>query len=59
MQGTKFTVTVQIEVLSMDVVPTQLEKLIRLLDNEHQNGYLINADGDSMYWYTEAKGVTI
>jgi len=50
MKATKFKVTVEIEVLSMDCVPHMLSKALDQIQNEHRAGVLIAEDGDELRW---------
>jgi hypothetical protein len=57
MKATKYTVTIELEVLSMDVVRTQLIQVLDAFSNEHINGYLSSEDGDNVAWSTHAEEV--
>ena len=57
MKATKYTVTVELEVLSLDVVRTQLFKVLGAFEDEHINGYLSSDDGDNVAWSTHAEEV--
>ena len=57
MQANKFTVTVEIEVLSLDVVPGLLEEVANTMANENRTGSLLKEDGDCAKWGTKSKRV--
>lgn len=52
MQATKYKVTVEVEVLSLDVVPSLLTEIANNIDNENISGSLLKDDGDSCKWET-------
>lgn len=57
MQATKFTVTVEVEVLSMDVVPSLLTEVAEIIRNENRTGSLLKEDGDFVKWGTKGERV--
>lgn len=57
MQATKFTVTVEIEVLSLDVVPGLLHEVAGIIINENRTGSLLKEDGDFVKWGTKSDRV--
>lgn len=57
MKANKFTVTVVVEVLSLDAVRGQLAKVASEIDNEHIAGLLCAEDGDVAEWTTAIKPV--
>jgi hypothetical protein len=52
MQATKFTVTITIEVLSMDAITNLLLKSCDQIKREVPDGQLCFDDGDSIMWNT-------
>tara|TARA_R110000772_G_scaffold190788_1_gene301605 strand:+ start:734 stop:913 length:180 start_codon:yes stop_codon:yes gene_type:complete len=57
MQGTKFTVTVEIEVLSLDVVPSILHEVTENIRAENRSGSLLKEDGDHIKWGVKSERV--
>jgi len=57
MQANKFTVTIQIEVLSLDVVPGMLQEVTEIISNENRTGSLLKEDGDFVKWGTKSERV--
>lgn len=52
MKADKFTVSITVEVLSLDVVSSMLLKVIQEIKNEHIDGRLSAEDGDAVQWTT-------
>ena len=57
MQATKFTVTIEIEVLSLDVVPGLLSEAASVMANENRTGSLLKEDGDFVKWGTKSERI--
>jgi hypothetical protein len=57
MQATKFTVTVEVEVLSLDVVPGLLDEVAEIIRRENRSGSLLKEDGDCVKWGTKGERV--
>ena len=57
MQATKYTVTVEVEVLSLDAVPALLEEVASIMQRENQSGSLLKEDGDFIKWGTKGERV--
>ena len=57
MQANKFTVTVEIEVLSMDAVPALLTEVAQMMSVENRTGSLLKEDGDFIKWGTKSERV--
>jgi len=57
MQADKFTVTIKVEVLSIDVVPGLLIEVAKIMEDENKAGYLSKEDGDSIKWETVSEKV--
>lgn len=57
MQATKFTVTVEVEVLSLDVVPGLLNEVANIMLGENRSGSLLKEDGDFVKWGTKSERV--
>jgi len=59
MNATKYTVTISMEVLSKDVIPSLLQDAADLLSKEINSAYLSHDDGDCVSIKVEALDVTI
>jgi hypothetical protein len=59
MKANKITVTVIVEVLSIDCVPGLLAQASEQINNEFHNGQLIADDGDTITWNTKSKPVEL
>lgn len=59
MKANKITVTIVIEVLSTDCVPSVAQRALENYSNEMHNGKLVADDGDTVTWKTESKEVNI
>ena len=57
MKATKYTVRIEVEVLSLAVVPSIVGQAIGQIKNEMINGELIADDGDTVRWTTEPESV--
>lgn len=57
MQANKFTVTIEIEVLSLDVVPSMLSEVTDIISHENRTGSLLKEDGDFIKWGTKSERV--
>ena len=57
MQATKFTVTVEVEVLSLAVVPGLLNEVAAIMLDENRSGSLLKEDGDFVKWSTKGERV--
>lgn len=57
MQANKFTVTVEVEVLSLDVAPGLIMEVVGLLGEESRTGSLLKEDGDCVKWDTKSERV--
>lgn len=57
MQANKFTVKIEVEVLSMDVVPGLVQEVIQIIANENRTGYLLKEDGDHAKWGTSSERI--
>jgi hypothetical protein len=57
MQATKFTVTVEIEVLSLEVVPSLLCEVTDNIRAENRSGSLLKEDGDHIQWGVKSERV--
>jgi len=57
MKATKFTVTVTVEVLSMDCIHALLMEANANIMNEFTNGSVTADDGDTVTWVTHKKEV--
>lgn len=57
MKTTKFTVTIEVEVVSMDCVAPMAHKAISHIGDETHNGELSAYDGDTVKWKTKAEVV--
>ena len=57
MQATKYTVKIEIEVLSLDTVQGLLMEAQGIIGNENVKGLLLKNDGDTVKWETESKQV--
>ena len=50
MQATKYKITVDIEVLSLDSVPGLLVEVAGIIRNENRAGSILKEDGDFCKW---------
>jgi hypothetical protein len=57
MKADKVTVKIEVECLSIDVLPSLLADVAKQVDNEAESGYLRMSDGDCIEWKTERKTV--
>jgi len=58
MKASKVVVSIKVETLSVDAVPSKLYEMIKALDeNENTSGCLNSDDGDSVQWSTETKQI--
>jgi hypothetical protein len=57
MKANKVTVTIIVEVLSTDSVPTLISKVADNYYAEFHSGQVTASDGDSVSWITEQKRV--
>ena len=57
MQANKYTVTVEVEVLSLDSVPGLLSEVARIMDGENRSGSLLKEDGDFVKWGAKSERV--
>ena len=57
MQATKFTVKIEIEVLSLDTVPGLIQEAVGIIQNENRAGSLAKEDGDFIKWGTKSERV--
>lgn len=58
MKANKVTLTITVEVLSIDAAPSLLSKIIGEIDNEFINGHLVADDGDTVTWTTQFEQVS-
>jgi hypothetical protein len=59
MKADKFTVTITVDVLSMDCVAPMAHKAINHISDEIHNGELVACDGDTVKWQTKAEAVEV
>jgi len=59
MRANKITLSVTVEVLSIDSVPALLNLAADQLRREVAHGNLVMEDGDTIFWQSESKPVTI
>ena len=57
MKATKYKVRIEVEVLSLAVVPSIVGQAIGQIKNKMINGELIADDGDTVRWTTEPESV--
>jgi hypothetical protein len=57
MKAIKYTVRIEVEVLSFAVVPGIVGQAVEQIKNEMINGELVADDGDTVRWNTESEGV--
>jgi hypothetical protein len=57
MEGKMFTVTIEIEVLSLDVAPGLLMEVAQIMTDENRTGSLLKEDGDRIKWGTKSERV--
>lgn len=57
MQATKFTLTVEVEVLSLDAAPALLHEVAGIITNENRTGALLKEDGDCVKWSVKSERV--
>ena len=54
MHATKYTVTIEVELLSLDALPGILYEVVELITNENRTGSLLKEDGDMVKWRTRS-----
>lgn len=59
MKAQKFTVTIVIEALSIDSVPSLASQAVEQIRNEMLHGELSASDGDQVIWDTNQKLVNL
>ena len=57
MQATKYTVTIEVEVLSMDSVPGLINEVAQIMDRENRTGSLLKEDGDYVKWGSKSERI--
>lgn len=57
MQATKFKMTVEVEVLSLNAVPALLCEVASIIGNENRAGSLLKEDGDFCKWGASSERV--
>lgn len=57
MQATKYTVTIEIEVLSLDSVEALIYETANIMSNENRTGSLLKEDGDFVKWGVKSERV--
>ena len=57
MQANKFTVTVEIEALSLNTVPGLLYEVAEAMQQENRTGSLLKEDGDYVKWGSKSERV--
>ena len=57
MEANKVTVTIKVEVLSIDTVAGLLQDVITQIMREFENGRLVANDGDLIEWDTKRENV--
>ena len=57
MQATKFKLTVEVEVLSLDAIPALICELVQNIQNENRSGSLLKEDGDHIKWGVNSERV--
>ena len=57
MQGNKFTVTIEVEVLSVHSVPPLLIEVAEIMRRENRTGSLLKEDGDFIKWGSKSERV--
>jgi len=57
MQANKFTVTIEVEVLSLDVVPGLIAEVANIMRDENRSGSLLKEDGDCVKWSSKSERV--
>lgn len=57
MQANKFTVTVTMEVLSLDVAPALIMEVAKIMTDDNRTGSLLKEDGDCIKWATKSERV--
>jgi len=57
MKAIKYTMTINVEVLSVDIIPGLLAEVGDHIRNEFITGQLVADDGDSVAWDMQSKPV--
>ena len=57
MKALKYTMTIKVEVLSIDAIPGIISEAMAQLDKEFKDGKLVADDGDMVEWTTEQESV--
>lgn len=57
MQANKYTITIEVEVLSLDSAPTLLYESIMAIEQESRTGSLLKEDGNYVKWLTKSERV--
>ena len=57
MRATKYTLKIEIQVLSLEVTNSLLAEVIRNIEEENMRGFLSKEDGDMASWNVETKPV--
>ena len=57
MKALKYTMTIKVEVLSIDAIPGIISEAMAQLDKEFKDGKLVADDGDMVEWNTEQERV--
>ena len=57
MQANKFTVTVTVEVLSLNVAPALIMEVAKIMTDDNRTGSLLKEDGDYVKWATKSERV--
>ena len=57
MQATKYTVTIEIEALSLDTIPNLIFEVESIICNENRTGTLLKENGDLVKWGTKSERV--
>jgi hypothetical protein len=57
MQATKYTVKIEVETLSIDLVPALINDAVTNIIKEHTSGHVVYSEGDQVSWITITKPV--
>lgn len=57
MKATKYTITITVEVLSMEAAPAIISQTANAIEGSMPEGSLTYDDGDAVSWKTESKNV--
>lgn len=57
MKATKYTLNIEIQVLSKDTIPGLLIELEGVILKENDNGSIVKADGDQVTWMLKSEPV--